>query len=480
MPPFNGIRGSLLSGTLLSLGLAAVISGGTIALVLDPLPPMPTTVTRLDADAAFMFAGNFEEGHTDEHRAPGLGEDGCVITTWEMENYQPTTRSEFATGRVSFAIRVGEEIIPYPLMTIAVMPNERVEISGVNTRTRTLSAIADRGPVESLGRDRWVWRAPGQQGMYCVKIEDSLTDEAICLNAFVMRPYNGGEFLNGYRIGQYQAGELAGDPQYARPRGFIEVTPELEEAWVSPHFKLRQFLCKQEGGYPKYLLLKPRLLLKMERLLEDLNDRGIPASSFYVVSAFRTPWYNRQIGNATTYSRHTYGDAVDFLVDVNRDGVFDDIDRNGSVGSSDIYFLRDIVTSLENRSKNPKLVGGFGVYEPVPGVRGPFAHMDTRGKPSRWVVKPGEEEEEDSVETLDEVDSALIDLVAGKDGLPLVDTATRGRRLPGSKLPAEEPDGESSDQGDPLPARKEETEGPSGTESHHPKQKRPDTAVREK
>ena len=466
MPPFEGIRGSLLSGPLFSLGLAAVLAGGAIALVLDPQPPLPTTVTKVGPDASFIFASNFDEGHSDERMAPGLDEDGCEIYGWELEQYQPTTRSEFATGRVSFAVRVGEEVIPYPLITIAVMPNERIEIAGVDTRSRRLSAVADRGPVETLGEDRWIWRAPGQQGMYCVRIEDSVTSERICINAFVMRPYDGSEVLNGYRIGEYRTGESSGNPLYAPPRGFIEVTPELENAWVSPHFQLRQFLCKQSSGYPKYLVLRTRLLLKMERLLEDLNDRGIPASSFYVVSGFRTPWYNQQIGNASTYSRHTYGDAVDFLVDVNQDGVFDDIDRDGRTGTEDIFFLQNVVTSMEQRSRRPSLVGGFGVYEPVPGVRGPFAHMDARGSAARWVVRPGEEEEEDSVEVVEEIDSTLIEVIAEDQVQGRTDTAMRPRRIPGKTSPSdtpsvpEAPDRKSTDEDEGLPARKEEPEGP--------------------
>ena len=470
MPPFEGVRGSHLSGPLFSLGLAAVLAGGAIALVLDPPPPLPTTVTKLGPDANFVFASNFGEGQSDEMMAPGLDEDGCEIYTYGMEHYQPTTRSEYATGRVSFAVRVGEEVIPYPLMTIAVMPNERIEIAGVDTRSRRLGAVADRGPVESVGEDRWVWRAPGQQGMYCIRIEDSVTAEAICVNAFVMRPYDGSEVLNGYTIGQYHTAENSGNPMYAPPRGFIEVTPELENAWVSPHFQLRQFLCKQAGGYPKYLALRTRLLLKMERLLEDLNDRGIPASSFYVVSGFRTPWYNRQIGNASTYSRHTYGDAVDFLVDVNQDGVFDDLDRSGSTGTGDIFFLQQVVTGMEQRHRRPSLVGGFGVYEPVPGVRGPFAHMDARGSAARWVVRPGEEEEEeDSTEVVEEVDSTLIEVIAEQQVEGRTDTAMRPRRIPGKNSGSgtqpepQKPEQKNADEDSALPSRKEEPEGPADT-----------------
>ena len=42
--------------------------------------------------------------------------------------------------------------------------------------------------------------------------------------------------------------DATGDPAYNRPRGFIEVTRENLGTWVSPHFRLAQFVCKPCGN----------------------------------------------------------------------------------------------------------------------------------------------------------------------------------------------------------------------------------------
>ena len=54
-----------------------------------------------------------------------------------------------------------------------------------------------------------------------------------------------GEYLNGYRIGSYPAQALRGLAIYRPPVGFVEVTRENENTFVSPHFQLKQFLCKR-------------------------------------------------------------------------------------------------------------------------------------------------------------------------------------------------------------------------------------------
>ena len=58
---------------------------------------------------------------------------------------------------------------------------------------------------------------------------------------------------------------------------------------VAPHFTLGQFVSKQPGGYPKYLVLRERLLLKLEMLLEEASRLGIPAHTFRILSGYRTP-----------------------------------------------------------------------------------------------------------------------------------------------------------------------------------------------
>src|SRR6185437_15888428 len=72
------------------------------------------------------------------------------------------------------------------------------------------------------------------------------------------------------RIGSYWLGtwpherHASRDSMYADPDGFIEVTPENEDTWVSEHFSLRDFLTHdQEDVWPKYLALNAKLVDKL-------------------------------------------------------------------------------------------------------------------------------------------------------------------------------------------------------------------------
>ena len=63
--------------------------------------------------------------------------------------------------------------------------------------------------------------------------------------------------------------------RYANPRGFIQVTAENKDTPVSEHFKLRDFLTKnQPNVWPKYLVLELRLIDKLELVLSDLAIAG--------------------------------------------------------------------------------------------------------------------------------------------------------------------------------------------------------------
>jgi hypothetical protein len=152
---------------------------------------------------------------------------------------------------------------------------------------------------------------------------------------------------------------------------------------VTPHFQLHQFQCKQAGGFPKFIIVKEKMLLKLERLLEEVNRRGIDAKTFAVLSGFRTPQYNAAIGNPTSYSRHAYGDAADIFVDEDGDQRMDDLDGDGRETVADARVLATIVEDLVGDDTFGDFVGGLGLYGPKP-HRGPFVHVDTRGFRARW------------------------------------------------------------------------------------------------
>jgi hypothetical protein len=219
----------------------------------------------------------------------------------------------------------------------------------------------------------------------------------VTVNVFVLVPASRAQrgYLNGYRIGSYPNFALKQLPMYTPPRGFIEVTRENEDTLVSPHFRLRQFLCKQKGGYPKYLALDQRLLSALEFILEKVNKSGHHARTFAIMSGYRTPHYNRAIGNSTTHSRHLWGDAADIFIDESpRDGEMDDLNRDGSINFRDAAVLYDIIDGLfqprfrrlstaSTASFAPDLTGGLAAYQGN-AAHGPFVHVDVRGIYTRW------------------------------------------------------------------------------------------------
>ena len=57
------------------------------------------------------------------------------------------------------------------------------------------------------------------------------------------------------------------------PRRIIEAPRGNQDTKVSPHFVLKQFLCKEDASkqFPKYIVLQERLPLKLEAILERVN-----------------------------------------------------------------------------------------------------------------------------------------------------------------------------------------------------------------
>jgi uncharacterized protein YcbK (DUF882 family) len=206
--------------------------------------------------------------------------------------------------------------------------------------------------------------------------------------AFVtLRPF--ADKKNG-RIGKYRMGSWpyerrrASNESYANPEGFIEVTPDNQDTYVSDHFRLRDFLTKdQHAVWPKYLVLDTRLLDKLELMIDELSRKGVSVRHVSVMSGFRTPQYNQQgvgAGRAQT-SRHQYGDAADVFVDNDRNGRLDDLNGDGRVNTRDVAVMVAAVERVERA--HPELIGGAGTYRST-SAHGPFVHVDARGYRARW------------------------------------------------------------------------------------------------
>ena len=251
----------------------------------------------------------------------------------------------------------------------------------------------EAGAVLSGGRQSVTspdFAAPANPGVYKLAIQVRQATRPIDnLNVITLVP--AAQKQRG-KIGLYYLGnwpwEEGGKPRspaYAPPRGFIEVTKENQDTYVSEHFRLRDFLTKdQHNVWPKYLLLNPKLLDKLELAIQDLESRGVKIEHVQVMSGFRTPRYNHGGGNTAgraNLSRHMYGDGADVFVDNDRNGNMDDINGDGRVNTRDAEFFGQAVERVER--KYPSLVGGIGVYSACCG-HGPFTHVDVRGYRARW------------------------------------------------------------------------------------------------
>ena len=275
-----------------------------------------------------------------------------------------------ASGRLRVALRTPGEAL-----------GDRANGDGAHV---TVSGGEVAAPTES---------APAQPGIFRVAVAIGNALRPIAdFNVISMVPFSSKE--RG-RIGTYFVGNWPGErgraPRsggvaYAPPRGFVEVTLQNRDTHVSEHFRLRDFLTKdQPNVWPKYLVLEPKLLDKLELVLTDLRAHGIDTKGVKVMSGFRTPNYNASGGDTrgrASLSRHMYGDAADIFIDNDGNGNMDDLNRDGRVDLRDARVIEEAVTRVERA--HPALVGGCGVYVAT-SAHGPFAHIDTRGYRARWV-----------------------------------------------------------------------------------------------
>lgn len=287
-------------------------------------------------------------------------------------------------------------------LMIPRMPGETVDFHIVDGPSDASYEIwNETGTNQSTGSQSWTWTAPQEPGFSRIEIREVSTGQSMTFQMMVLSPWSGTTYMGDYKIGRYEHELFKGVSTYAAPRGFIELTEENQDTWVSPHFQLKQFACiqKLDGKhttdrelisriFPKYLLLEPRLLLKLELLVEHLNATGIPTNgALYVHSAYRTPTYNSAIGNRTSYSRHCYGDAADVYVDANRNEMMDDLNANGSDGeNSDATVLFEAVHEILTEPWQEPLIGGIGYYTKRD-FRGPFVHVDARSYEVHWGKK---------------------------------------------------------------------------------------------
>jgi hypothetical protein len=274
-----------------------------------------------------------------------------------------------------------------------VMPGQRFELplrwsdarpSNVRYRWVGIAGTRATSPLEPLAEGSVV--APDEPGVFELELAahdtTRLLSDARILVKVPQNTKSRGR-IGAYRIGEYPTSAQASG-RYAPPDGFIEVTRENQHLRISEHFTLREFLTHDQAHvWPKYVVVSPRLLDKLELVIDQLNQSGIPAQRMVVMSGFRTPQYNaRGLSNGrAALSRHQYGDAADVWVDNDGDWYMDDLNGDGRRNMGDARVMLRAVEAVEQ--KFPELLGGAGLYRDN-GAHGPFMHIDTRGHKSRW------------------------------------------------------------------------------------------------
>jgi hypothetical protein len=309
--------------------------------------------------------------------------DDMPATHYSTEPASATgTVRAFDDGRLNFHVTTADGLrIDYDVFALFALPGQQM---AVDASTRVTPRSADNIPFRTGSSGHVAWQAPEAPGLYPITLSTG-NGAVMRLNLFVMRPASDmqNQHIDDYLIGTYPAEPFRGLEAYEAPEGFVEVTPELKNVRISPHFTIGQFLCKQPSSGNKFVRVRERLVVKLERVLAALNNAGVHTDSFVVMSGYRTPSYNHAIGNVE-HSRHVYGGAADIYIDVApRDGIMDDLNHDGRLNEADAAWLYSFINDLSSQPGWQEFEGGIGQYGST-AAHGPFVHVDERGYPARW------------------------------------------------------------------------------------------------
>lgn len=269
-----------------------------------------------------------------------------------------------------------------PTFAVYVLPNTTFRL----TTNRPVEVAFD-GVWRAEGPAAFEVTVPATPGETILRLTDAATGTKFTLNTLIMHSIDrlDAGFLDGYRIGDYPTHPLRNNLNYLPPTGFVRVTRENQNIHVSPSFTLGQFTSRQSTRFPRYLTLRPELLLKLERIKAAVERATGQDQSIVIMSGYRTPYYNRVIGNVR-YSRHVYGDAADIYLDSRpRDGIMDDLDGDGHTTRADARWLFELIDGMQAAGELDGYVGGLGLYGSTH-AHGPFVHVDVRGYRARWGI----------------------------------------------------------------------------------------------
>lgn len=294
--------------------------------------------------------------------------------------------ASFKSQKAGFSVQVKADTLGYRIFGVYVTPGETFQFTVLDSDQKSkFTVVSNAAGVKKVGERSWHWPAGHEKTLVTMKIFKNSPIDSMILNVFVLVTFNDikDEYLQTYRIGDYPGNAPQNSSVYDNPSGFIQVTEANQNTWISPHFQLKQFLCKQEAPFPKYVVVKERLLLLLERILEITNQAGYRCNTFHIMSGYRTPYYNQAIGNVK-YSCHIYGAAVDFFIDENpKDDIMDDLNGDGQSTIADAAIIYGLIKKNSDASWFRHYRGGLAKYEKTT-AHGPFIHVDVRGHQAKW------------------------------------------------------------------------------------------------
>lgn len=327
--------------------------------------------TNGEAEASSSADNTVQQSQTRSGRREGQDEARSGFADL-AEQVRAAAEEGPASEQDWFKVNLGDKAAPHPVWHETVMPGETLTLSA----QRAFTVSIDGDTREDMATQH-SWTAPDEPGIHEMLVfDDEGRYQQLAVFVLAPVPSGGNAVMEGYRIGSY--------PQNT-PEGLIRLADADDlDIPVSPNFTIGQFICKQQPGHwPKFVMVTDPMLVRIEALIAELNAEGrTEANSFFVMSGFRTPFYNTAIGSARL-SRHMYGDAADVFVDVApENNVMDDINGDGRVTRRDAEFMYDLAAELY-RGRDDLPAGGIGAYGSN-AVHGPFVHIDGRGRAARW------------------------------------------------------------------------------------------------
>lgn len=228
------------------------------------------------------------------------------------------------------------------------------------------------------------WQVPFEPGAHphAVEVDGAAVDVTVVVPAQVADPsVLGADFLYPDPKGPDVPDAIRSHPAaFRRPSLFFLVEPAILNRRVSRRFVLRDFTpWVRQGAAADWCVLDYGIVEKAEAFADALPGIGRDPGDLKIVSAYRSPGRNRR-EDASVWSRHIYGDAVDLIVDSNRDGRMDDLTGDGIVGPEDLRLLAGVVSVIESGGRCRP--GGCGLYQSSE-TQG-AVHIDARGHRARW------------------------------------------------------------------------------------------------